>query len=102
MLTTEWKMSKHKYEQPVNHAPYTVSIPSGLSETAFLRRLARKGATIITLANGERVAQLGHAVSMRYNNTTTEPLFATVARREMVRVSGVSVARALATPDSDN
>lgn len=49
-------------KSPRTHAPVAVTIPSGMSETAFLRRFARKGATIVTDKNGNRRAEIGHAV----------------------------------------
>ena len=91
-------MAKAKKDTPVNHAPYTVAIPSGMTENAWLIRLARKGATIVTLANGERVAQLGHAVRM----TDTYPTFAPRATVASVgSVSGVSLSRVLGESNAD-
>lgn len=103
MLTTEWKMLKSKKDKPVNHAPYTVAIPSGMTEQAWLIRLARKGATMLTTANGERVAQLGHAVRMvEANGKSTWPTFAPRATRtRRGTVNGVSVSRALGATNSD-
>ena len=98
MLTTEFRIMKAMKVKPVNHAPYTVAIPSTMSETAWLIRLARKGATIVTLANGERVAQLGHAVRM----TDTYPTFAPRATVASVgSVSGVSLSRVLGESNAD-
>jgi hypothetical protein len=96
MLTTQWKMMKHMKDKPVNHAPYTVTIPSNMTETEFLRKLARKGATMVTL-NGERVAQLGHAVRM--NNTY--PTFPSTKVTRSGSVSGVSVSRMLGASNAD-
>lgn len=102
-MSTNWKMTKPKKDKPVNHAPYTVSIPSGMTENAWLIRLARKGATIVTLANGERVAQLGHAVRMiEANGKSTYPTFAPRAiRTRYGTVNGVSVSRALGASNAD-
>jgi len=102
-MSTNWKMAKPKKDTPVNHAPYTVAIPSGMTENAWLIRLARKGATIVTLANGERVAQLGHAVRMiEANGKSTWPTFAPRATRtRRGTVNGVSVSRALGASNAD-
>ena len=102
-MTTQFRMVKPMKDKPVNHAPVTVAIPSTMSETAWLIRLARKGATIVTLANGERVAQLGHAVRMvEANGKSTWPTFAPRATRaRRGAVNGVSVSRALGASNAD-
>lgn len=101
-MSTNWKMAKAKKDTPVNHAPYTVAIPSGMTENAWLIRLARKGATIVTLANGERVAQLGHAVRMiEANGKSTWPTFPSKRSITYGAVSGVSVTRALGASNAD-
>lgn len=98
MLTTEFRIMKAQKVKPVNHAPYTVAIPSTMTETAWLIRLARKGATMLTLASGERVAQLGHAVRM----TDTYPTFAPrVLVTSGLRRTGVSLARVLGESNAD-
>lgn len=97
MLTTEFRMMKAQKVKPVNHAPYTVAIPSTMSETAWLIRLARKGATMLTTANGERVAQVGHAVRM----TDTYPTFAPRVIVASGSVSGVSLSRVLGESNAD-
>jgi hypothetical protein len=101
MLTT----SKNKKDRPVNHSPRTVAIPSGMSETAFLVRLAHKGATIVTdMTTGARVAQIGHAVRMVTASSEhyTVPAIAprNVARR-VGSVSGVSLSRVLGESNAD-
>ena len=96
MLTTQWKMMKNKKVKPVNHAPYSVTIPTFMSETEFLRKLAHKGATMLTL-NGERVAQLGHATRM----TDTYPTFPSKKATRSGSVRGVSVSRMLGASNAD-
>ena len=101
-MTTQFRMLKPMKDRPVNHAPRTVTIPSTMSETAWLIRLARKGATIVTLANGERVAQLGHAVRMiEANGRSTWPTFPSKRAITYGSVSGVSVTRALGASNAD-
>lgn len=81
MLTTQ----KQKKDAPVAHAPRRVTIPSGMSETAFLRRLAHRGAVIVTDASGNRRAEIGHATRMvDTNGAYTYPTFAPRAHREFV------------------
>jgi hypothetical protein len=76
-MSTNYEIAKGiRKDTPIAHAPVRVTIPSTMSETAFLRRLARKGATIIT-KNGERYAVTGHAVAMRnIDGAVVSPLFA--------------------------
>lgn len=96
MLTTEFRIMKHKKVMPVNHAPYTVTIPSTMSEIAWLVRLARKGATMYTV-NGVRVAQVGHATRM----TDTYPLFPSTKITRSGSVRGVSLSRILGASNAD-
>ncbi len=101
-VNTQGKLVRVRKDKPVNHAPITVVIPSGMTENAFLIRLARKGATIVTRANGERVAQVGHAVRMvEANGKSTWPTFAPRAHARRGSVNGVSVSRALGMSNSD-
>jgi len=66
-------------KSPRTHAPVEVTIPSGMSETAFLRRFARKGATIVTDKNGRRV-EIGHAVRAIFAPTNKTLGYAMVNR----------------------
>lgn len=98
MLTTK----KNKKDAPVAHAPYRVTIPSGMSETAFLRRLAHRGAVIVTDASGNRRAEIGHATRMRdVNGAYTIPAYAPRAHRSVVVPRGVNVSRALGLSNAD-
>lgn len=100
VLTT----SKCKKDRPVNHSPRTVAIPSGMSESAFLIRLASKGATMFTNASGERVAQIGHAVRM-ITASSNHYTYPSIAPRHSVgrvgSVSGVSLTRVLGESNAD-
>lgn len=62
-MSTNHRIVRGARKSPRTHAPVAVTIPSTMSETAFLIRFARKGACIVTDKNGNRRAEIGHAVN---------------------------------------